>query len=65
MPIIAYLANHFPSPVEPYVFEEIRELRRRGIDVIPCSARRPHDAGPPMMLPLTGLALRKLRRNIH
>jgi len=46
MPIIAYLANQFPSPVEPYVFEEIRELRRRGIDVMPCSARRPHDAGP-------------------
>jgi colanic acid/amylovoran biosynthesis glycosyltransferase len=40
MPVIAYLANHFPSPVEPYVFEEIRELRRRGMEVIPCSARR-------------------------
>jgi glycosyltransferase involved in cell wall biosynthesis len=46
MPIIAYLANQFPSPVEPYGFEEIRELRRRGIEVMPCSARRPHDAGP-------------------
>ncbi|MGH9540238.1 MAG: glycosyltransferase family 4 protein [Terriglobales bacterium] len=40
MPVIAYLANQFPSPVEPYVFEEIAELRRRGIEVIPCSARR-------------------------
>jgi glycosyltransferase involved in cell wall biosynthesis len=39
--IIAYLANQFPSPVEPYVFEEIGELRRRGVQVIPCSARRP------------------------
>ena len=29
----AYLANQFPSPVEPYVFEEIRELRRRGMEV--------------------------------
>lgn len=38
-PTIAYLANLFPSPLEPYVVEEIRELRRRGIDVVPCSAR--------------------------
>ena len=41
MPTVAYLANQFPSPVEPYVFEEIEELRRRGVKVIPCSARRP------------------------
>lgn len=40
MPVVAYLANQFPSPVEPYVFEEIAELRRRGMKVIPCSARR-------------------------
>jgi len=40
MPVIAYLANQFPSPVEPYVFEEILELRRRGMEVIPSSARR-------------------------
>jgi colanic acid/amylovoran biosynthesis glycosyltransferase len=39
-PKIAYLANLFPSPLEPYVGEEIRELRKRGIDVVPCSARR-------------------------
>ena len=39
MPTVAYLANQFPSPVEPYVFEEIEELRRRGVKVIPCSAR--------------------------
>lgn len=38
MPTIAYLANHFPSPVEPYVVDEILELRKRGVDVIPCSA---------------------------
>jgi colanic acid/amylovoran biosynthesis glycosyltransferase len=37
---IAYISNQFPSPVEPYVVEEIRELRRRGVEVIPCSARR-------------------------
>lgn len=41
MPTIAYFANQFPSPVEPYVFEEIEELRRRGVRVLPCSARRP------------------------
>ncbi len=40
MPTIAYLSNQFPSPVEPYVAEEIWELRKRGVDVIPCSARR-------------------------
>jgi glycosyltransferase involved in cell wall biosynthesis len=41
MPTIAYIANQFPSPVEPYLMEEIRELRRRGVEVIPCSARVP------------------------
>ncbi len=40
MPTIAYLSNQFPSTVEPYVAEEIWELRKRGVDVIPCSARR-------------------------
>jgi colanic acid/amylovoran biosynthesis glycosyltransferase len=40
MPIIAYLANQFPSPVEPYVADEIKELRRRKAVVIPCSAWR-------------------------
>jgi colanic acid/amylovoran biosynthesis glycosyltransferase len=43
MPTVAYLANQFPSPVEPYVGEEIQELRRRGVTVIPCSARRAPD----------------------
>jgi len=41
MPRVVYLANLFPSPVEPYVAAEIQELRRRGISVFPCSARRP------------------------
>jgi colanic acid/amylovoran biosynthesis glycosyltransferase len=41
MPTIAYIANQFPSPVEPYVMEEIMELGRRGFVVIPCSARQP------------------------
>jgi colanic acid/amylovoran biosynthesis glycosyltransferase len=44
MPRVAYLANIFPSSVEPYVIEEIRELRKRGVTVIPCSVRRA-DAG--------------------
>lgn len=38
---VAYLANQFPSPVEPYVGEEIRELRRRGVHVISGSVREP------------------------
>jgi glycosyltransferase involved in cell wall biosynthesis len=41
MPTVAHLANAFPSAVEPYVIDEIRELRSRGVTVIPCSARRP------------------------
>jgi colanic acid/amylovoran biosynthesis glycosyltransferase len=39
MPTAAYLANQFPSQVEPYIPAEIRELRRRGFRVIPGSAR--------------------------
>jgi len=38
---VAYLANQFPSAVEPYVTEEIVELRRRGIRVIAGSVRKP------------------------
>jgi colanic acid/amylovoran biosynthesis glycosyltransferase len=37
---IAYLANKFPAAVEPYVGEEIQELRRRGVKVIPGSVRK-------------------------
>src|SRR5579871_7089 len=43
MTAIAYIANQFPSPVEPYVTAEIQELRRRGIEVIPCSAHRGYE----------------------
>lgn len=39
MPVVAYLTNQFPSPVEWYVADEIRELRRRGVRVVPCSSR--------------------------
>ena len=41
---VAYLANQFPAAVEPYVGEEIQELRRRGVRVIAGSVRR---ADPP------------------
>ena len=43
MPTIAYIANQFPSPVEPYVMEEIQELCRCGVRVIPCSVRLPEE----------------------
>jgi len=37
---VAYLANEFPSAVEPYVIEEIEELRGRGVRVVTGSIRR-------------------------
>jgi len=37
---IAYIANRLPSPVEPYVLDEIEELRGRGVRVVCCSGRR-------------------------
>lgn len=41
---IAYLTNSFPEPLEPYVWEEIRQLREHGLKVLPCSMRRPRRA---------------------
>lgn len=38
---IAYLANLLPSAVEPYVIQEIGELRKRGVCVVAGSVRRP------------------------
>lgn len=38
---VAYLANCFPAAVEPYVSNEIHELRRRGVRVIAGSVRNP------------------------
>ena len=38
---VAYLANQFPSAVEPYVGEEIQELRERGVQILASSVRRP------------------------
>ncbi len=40
MTTVAYIANEFPCPVEPYVMDEIAELRRRGVEVICCSGKR-------------------------
>jgi len=37
---VAYLANQFPVAVEPYVGEEIQELRQRGVEVIPGTVRK-------------------------
>ncbi|HET7206651.1 MAG TPA: glycosyltransferase family 4 protein [Terriglobales bacterium] len=50
MTCIAYLANLFPASVEPYVIDEIQELRRRGITVLPCSARKPKSGLSPDLL---------------
>jgi colanic acid/amylovoran biosynthesis glycosyltransferase len=41
MTTVAYLANQFPSPTEPYVGTEIQELRLRGVKVIAGSVRSP------------------------
>jgi len=46
VPTVAYLTNQFPAAVEWYVVEEIRELRRRGTVVIPCSSRRVSRVAP-------------------
>jgi glycosyltransferase involved in cell wall biosynthesis len=44
---VAYLANQFPSPLEPYVMEEVEELRRRGTHVITGSVQTPKSAQTP------------------
>jgi colanic acid/amylovoran biosynthesis glycosyltransferase len=41
MPTVAYLANLFPSSVEPYVIDEIEELRHRGVRIVAGSVRAP------------------------
>ncbi len=59
---IAYLANQFPSPVEPYVGEEIDELRRRGVCVITGSVRktRARERGVPQTKRTPDVALQPL-----
>jgi len=62
---VAYLANQFPSAVEPYVVEEVEELRRRGVRVIPGSVHKPaideespNDCTPEIVLrPFQGIVL--------
>src|SRR5580658_2262082 len=56
---VAYLANQFPSPVEPYVGDEIEELRRRGVRVVAGSVRRTGDSADPRSSPT--LVLQPLR----
>jgi len=45
VPTVAYIANQFPSAVEPYIVDEITELGKRGVKVVACSARRIEIAG--------------------
>jgi colanic acid/amylovoran biosynthesis glycosyltransferase len=58
---VAYLANMFPVAVEPYVNDEIQELRRRGIRVIAGSFRRPAVESPAQHLEHEILYLQPLR----
>ncbi len=43
---VAYLANLLPADTELYVVDEIAELRRRGVQVVPCSVRCPRPFPP-------------------
>jgi len=55
---VAYLANEFPSAFEPYVPDEIAELRSRGVQVIASSAWRPRSSeGVDIVLLPPGLSL--------
>ncbi len=49
MTTVAYIANEFPCALEPYVIDEITELRRHGTHVICCSGKRvsPNDLSLP------------------
>jgi|SRR5579862_2530800 len=66
MPTIAYLANIFPASVEPYVIDEIGELQRRGITVIPSSVLRPQEefSGSAGTLAAQTIYLRVLRTSL-
>jgi colanic acid/amylovoran biosynthesis glycosyltransferase len=74
---VAYLANQFPVPVERYVGDEIRELRKHGVRVVAGTIRRPEvawkadDEGdtislesirPLIAIRALGLAIRRWRR---
>jgi colanic acid/amylovoran biosynthesis glycosyltransferase len=45
---IAYISNEFPNLTESYVVKEIEVLRRRGIDVLCYSTKRPRSIELPM-----------------
>lgn len=53
MRTVAYLANLFPAASERYVADEIQEVRRRGMTVIPCSCWRPKVGGDSDLRPWT------------
>ena len=46
MGTVVYIANQFPAPVEPYVWQEAEELRKRGLEILFCSMRRPRQPLP-------------------
>ncbi|MGC1227653.1 MAG: glycosyltransferase [Candidatus Sulfotelmatobacter sp.] len=58
---VAYLANCFPVSVEPYVGDEIHELRRRGIRVIAGSVRKRRPESQAWSYPREVLHLQPLR----
>lgn len=58
---VAYLANRFPAAVEPYVGDEIRELRQRGIQVIATSVRVPEPTPDLSLAEQPDLCLQPLR----
>jgi colanic acid/amylovoran biosynthesis glycosyltransferase len=63
---IAYLANSFPEPLEPYVWEEIGELRKHRIRVLPCSIKRPcHPSNAEASLQTLYAFPLRLRRILH
>lgn len=61
---VAYITNQFPASVEWYVVDEILELRKRGVKVISCSARKVSpESLPPELRDLAGqtISLQPLR----
>jgi colanic acid/amylovoran biosynthesis glycosyltransferase len=59
---VAYLANQFPASVEPYVRDEIEELKSRGVRVIAGSVRRSDPStGPSIVSEIVCLGPIRLR----
>jgi colanic acid/amylovoran biosynthesis glycosyltransferase len=61
---IAHLANELPCTVEPYVMEEIAELRKRGVQVIAGSVRRPGMRSGQMREPDPQIVLQSLNPTV-